>query len=316
MTMSTAIILDAPTDWKYWIAEIKGEAEQLGIWRYMDPDRETVPSLPDEPSLPDFSDIQQGATSYRTLSPENQTIYNYERNDWAIRMQNYKDVRSAYYSVSKMIQSTVSTKHRVQIVEKPTVHEKLRTLSARFASHPFANCLRLYNRWKELITNAPHSQALPQWLDEWSNFMVEAKGSDSSSLRQKEGEEANIFFLSALHSQMPDLTDHWMQKVQEKPDIPLEEIIQSVQVRIQSNKLNPGPGPGSGAAFATLGDMQSQSTKKPSDCPCGEKHYFSQCPYVIEKIRKPDWQPKPEIQQKFKDIRKNSPKLLAAINRA
>ena len=316
--MSTAIILDAPTDWKYWIAEIKGEAEQLGIWRYMDPDRETVPSLPDEPSLPDFSDIQQGATSYRTLSPENQTIYNYERNDWAIRMQNYKDVRSAYYSVSKMIQSTVSTKHRVQIVEKPTVHEKLRTLSARFASHPFANRLRLYNRWKELITNAPHSQALPQWLDEWSNFMVEAKGSDSSSLRQKEGEEANIFFLSALHSQMPDLTDHWMQKVQEKPDIPLEEIIQSVQVRIQSNKLNPGPGPGpgSGAAFATLGDMQSQSTKKPSDCPCGEKHYFSQCPYVIEKIRKPDWQPKPEIQQKFKDIRKNSPKLLAAINRA
>ena len=153
MTMSTAIILDAPTDWKYWIAEIKGEAEQLGIWRYMDPDRETVPSLPDEPSLPDFSDIQQGATSYRTLSPENQTIYNYERNDWAIRMQNYKDVRSAYYSVSKMIQSTVSTKHRVQIVEKPTVHEKLRTLSARFASHPFANRLRLYNRWKELITN-------------------------------------------------------------------------------------------------------------------------------------------------------------------
>lgn len=145
--------------------------------------------------------------------------------------------------------------------------------------------------------------------------MVEAKGSDSPSLRQKEGEEANIFFLSALHSQMPDMTDHWMQKVQEKPDIPLEEIIQSVQVRIQSSKLNPGPGPESRAAFATLGDMQSQPAKKPSDCPCGEKHYFSQCPYVNEKIRKPDWQPQPEIQQKFEDIRKNSPKLLAAINR-
>jgi hypothetical protein len=46
----------------------------------------------------------------------------------------------------------------------------------------------------------------------------------------------------------------------------------------------------------------------PEDCPCGDKHRFDKCPYLIESVRPNGWRPNADIMERFERLKRN-PKL-------
>jgi hypothetical protein len=53
----------------------------------------------------------------------------------------------------------------------------------------------------------------------------------------------------------------------------------------------------------------------PEDCPCGDKHRFDKCPYLIESVRPNGWRPNADIMERFKRLKRN-PKLRYAMESA
>ena len=254
--------------------------------------------------------IIRNAASYRQLSDERQ-LYDHDYQQWEKRATKVEAILDGYYATDQHIQSTVAVQHQSLIVEKGSVHEKLRALSSCFAVNPYYRIHQLFQRWQSLIKTPTNLQ---QWVAEWDSFLVEAKDTGRPGVESKTYDWEPIFgFIDAIRPIEPTFAEQTEHDLQNNGNLTIHEIIGQYRGHFHGGQ---GSGNSIKASFATLGGMQSQPTKKPSDCPCGEKHYFSQCSYVNEKIRRPDWQPQPDIRQRFKDIRKNSPKLLTAINRA
>jgi hypothetical protein len=59
-------------------------------------------------------------------------------------------------------------------------------------------------------------------------------------------------------------------------------------------------------------NKEAKQRKKPN-CHCGDKHYYSECPYINESIRTPNWNPDRRIQKKITDLLEKDTKFKSKV---
>ena len=150
----------------------------------MNPDLDTPLALPSEPREPEYSDYQRNAASYGQSNDEQRQLYDYDYQQWEKKATKVEAILDRYYAMNQHIQSTVAVQHQLLIVEKNSIHDKLKALSSCFATNSYYCICQLFQRWQSLIKTS-HSTNLQQWLAEWDSFLVEAKGTDHPGLELK-----------------------------------------------------------------------------------------------------------------------------------
>jgi hypothetical protein len=82
--------------------------------------------------------------------------------------------------------------------------------------------------------------------------------------------------------------------------------------------LRPKAAASHSAFEATLNSLNKDGQKpKVRNCLCGQQHLFIKCPYLIEAIQKPGWNPKANIKKKVNEaLKKGSNSVKAAVARA
>jgi len=120
-------------------------------------------------------------------------------------------------------------------------------------------------------------------------------------------------FVNACEHVNPEFHQYWINRL-EDPDIAseitLHKIIEAFRTfgrRMSKRELNKDI---SFASFQGKGQDQRNTNKQPKDkdkkkktektCPCGQKHFFKDCPYVNHSIRPKNWKPDHEVEETFK----------------
>jgi hypothetical protein len=98
-TTTTAIILTDADKWDDWFASIRRLALGANIWVHINPDTVEVPLV--EPTIPDYSQVKAGATTFADLSAA-------EQGEWNRLNQRYADQETKYGRKCKAINELVA----------------------------------------------------------------------------------------------------------------------------------------------------------------------------------------------------------------
>ena len=129
MNVQTPYLLTNEQTWRYWFNNTKSTALKQRTWEYMNPDLDTPLALPSEPREPEYSDYQRNAASYGQLNDEQRQLYDHDYQQWEKKATKVEAILDRYYAMDQHIQSTVAVQHQSLIVEKDSVHDKLKALS-------------------------------------------------------------------------------------------------------------------------------------------------------------------------------------------
>src|SRR4030081_3639738 len=108
-TTTKTVILDQPSDWEPWLFVVKTIADGGDTWKYLDPDLDTEPIVPNRPGKPTPQEVNPAKASILELDlAERETfklLLSMYKEDLAIA----KQVLDTIQAVQKHIVTTVST---------------------------------------------------------------------------------------------------------------------------------------------------------------------------------------------------------------
>lgn len=150
------------------------------------------------------------------------------------------------------IRSTVAVHHWPLIRDKDNAYDKLKALSSCFARNPYHRIRQLFQGWQSLI-KTPHSQNLYQWLADWDNFLVEAKGTGRPGLETKTYDWEPIFgFIGTIHPLEPTFVANCEGYLQKNANLSIQEVITHYWGHLQGVQ---GSKDIAKATYATIGDL-------------------------------------------------------------
>ena len=121
-TTTKAVILDQPSHWEPWLFVVKTIADGGDTWKYINPDLDTEPIVPNRPEKPTPQEVNPAKTSLLALDAlEKETfklLLSMYKEDLAIA----KQVLNTIQTVRNHIVTTVSTRNIVYINDKTTVY--------------------------------------------------------------------------------------------------------------------------------------------------------------------------------------------------
>ena len=74
-TTTKTVILDQPSHWEPWLFVVKTIADGGDTWKYIDPDLNTEPIVPNRPEKPNPQDVNPSKTSLLTLNAEEKETF-------------------------------------------------------------------------------------------------------------------------------------------------------------------------------------------------------------------------------------------------
>ena len=161
------------------------------------------------------------------------------------------------------------------------------------------------------LQKSPKSSEIESWLSKWEE--VNSECLEANILAVKDDDDPVEDFVNACEHVNPEFHQYWINRL-EDPDIAsqitLHKIIEAFRTsrrRMSKRELNKDI---SFASFQGRGQDQRNTNKQPKDkdkkkktektCPCGQKHFFKDCPYVNHSIRPKNWKPDHEVEETFK----------------
>ncbi|KAH8890744.1 hypothetical protein GQ53DRAFT_688478, partial [Thozetella sp. PMI_491] len=162
-------------DWQAFIAVVKKQAIDAGIWGYIDPDPEDtplIPSLPITPTLADFArpNQQQLATNanrsvvYTDLTAGQKADYAFVYNQYRNDLREYKDRIKAIQDLHRDLTSSLGSTALVYIQDADTLTDKLQILKAKYALSDYIYKLAISHIYNRLKTIAKTTKTTT-WLD-------------------------------------------------------------------------------------------------------------------------------------------------------
>ena len=327
------IILDQPEDWEGWISHIKGVINDPAIWDLVNPDIPIKPLLyayPNELPRP-----RPDATGqYDPAQMEQYKAHKVFRDE---DLANFKTEDKALREVNKLIYETTSARMIHQVAYSDSdLWSKLVALKKRLKPSSQSRTLLAEKRYHQLA-KGPGNQDVESWLNEWMDMYQEGVRVD---LPEVTGNRATRDFFLAIETvdsaystgrqeaknNIDEQNVDFMRKVCQRT---MEEEIEKFRdrLRIQNTTSAVKDTPTTLASHTTTDtptsstSTQGTPTLKEKDqkgknvkgkgkaetptCICGEKMWYSDCPYLVLNKAPSGWTEDPSICTKVDNALKN-----------
>lgn len=125
-------ILQTNWDWDQFISNVKVSATADRVWKYINPDLEIQPTLPDEEiPEPTFAQVREGATTLVSLSADEKATYRQMYEGWKMKQAKNEAKLTALATIDKAIHYAAVKHYFTTIQNLDTSWAKLRALRSR-----------------------------------------------------------------------------------------------------------------------------------------------------------------------------------------
>jgi hypothetical protein len=319
---TTQVILSAPSDWRPWFQTIRTAAVQADIWKFVNPDtpNSELPTC-DEPEEPTYGTVNPTATGYKDLSDLEREELRDLKATYKRRYKEYREQKSALGLLIKRIQESVDRKQHYLLEDLNTPYELLSSLKKRLSPTQKVRERDLAAAYHKL-KKVPRDSDLDDWLSEWQVVYTQCKSLD---LPEVHDNRASIDFLNAVKAVDIHFAENQLDKIQDLEEEGKEcpDVLQLLDRFETRRRISPPTKVQSQPAFATLQGRSLENKKEvndgttpPRSCLCGGSHFFVDCPYLIESIRKPGWKPDVRKLTNINETIQKRPRLRMAIEAA
>jgi hypothetical protein len=297
------IVLDTPDDWWTWSAYIKGLAKRRGVWKYIDPDDETITiEEPVEPTIP------VPAKPFIHMNSDDRWAWQQECKlyEWSYKI--YERERNAMTAMWTTIQASVGQNHRHILNMDISERQRMIKLRDKLKPDDLTRMTKVMDRFQRLGEKKPN-ESMEEWLSEWERVIYECE--DAGLAGYSTGYVACLKFMEAIGPLLPEWAKMRRAKLQHSTASILEEI-SLFRIRWECAADDEKQ-----SSFATFQGQSNHSTRSNQrKCICGDFHLFIDCPYVISSKRPANWKADPKIEAKFEKVKKTRETVRAAIERA
>lgn len=316
------IVLSSNDDWPIWLNQISVFAKSRGVWEYVHPQSST-PKSAIQPPAPRCTDIRSTARSLRDLNHDELSRWLLLSADHDMAMKRYEKIRASLGEVHMEIIHTVAKEHQWLLVGQETPRDCIRRLAHKLPapSTPF-----FCSPWKEMLLNPPVDD-LDRWIGTWHSLYKQGK---DLGIWDMEVWNPGLDFLGVVEKIAPDFAGQWnSDKSMRICDLPLlledfrhwMELSPNPIIRRNgigdNDKCATSQTPNHSNRSTTETQVSKSGTSGPAkDCLCGKRHFFSDCPYVVEALRPANWKCDPEVFAKFEEKSQSDTKFYQAIQRA
>lgn len=177
----------------------------------------------------------------------------------------------------------------------------------------------IQERYQKLAAK-PANQNMSSWLSEWEKVLSVCTELNMTQYTGYMGTRTFLMALKKIESQYASIQ---LDRLLEDSKLSVFNEIsryrkhwESLSQREQKNIFATFKGQSSDQSNSDSAN-QNRGFERPKrdDCPCGERHLFDKCPYVIESIRPKGWKPNPGIMERFEKIKRN-PRVKHAMDEA
>lgn len=309
-------------------ADLKGERPPLTITVTPPSTQASSSSSVTIPAVAATADTNATNATMLDQSPLTKT----EEEDLKTRRYLYKQDMSTYdrrsaavRSLLTTIQESISRTYLTYTLECDTPREMLQALKKRVAPTDQARLIELSTKYQKLL-KIGRNQSLEVWLQHWEKTFTDGTKLGLPELAQ----HRPLFdFIKAVSDLEPDFSTYWKGEINKRLHNrklhKLPTLFDLIEVfRNQRRESLAEKGKSSHSAFPTTFQGQpvekesknKKDEKKAEDtkdkaskktCVCGEKHRWSECPYLVENKRPQGWKQDEEILKKITEkLEKNS----------
>lgn len=319
-----SVVLKTPDDWDQWIQKVKTKAIGADIWEYINPDTEkgNLPEL-SQPPLPMPKDVNPNKKHIYQLDEDEKDDLKHHRQIHKINLARYLRQETAYKGFLAYIQENISSNYFNCTMGLETPYEMLAALKQRIAPSDEARELELINKYNKLKKLFSKNQDLENWIQEWEDIYQKGKEID---LPEVQGKRPVYDFLNSVSSLDPEFSSFWRLTTQtSSTPHTLYQILD--EFRKNQRVVKARKGNIQYSAYATFKgeslpvqkqeDRSGSTRRRPSlDCLCGQKHYWKDCPYLVENKHPQGWQPDQVIQNSITQKLESNPSLRAKVEKA
>lgn len=296
-TKPTTVILEGPSDWYEWLFVIRNKALDSGIEQLIDPDQAIEPLRLTEPTKPTPQSVKFDALGVTDLDATQLELFKILRDEFKMDFAKYERKRIALTEIRQLIISTISRTNLTYILKSTTPWQMLRALKLRIAPTDRARELEVTRQYRELQT-PPKRQNPEVWLQRWEKIYTDAEELDLPDIQK---DRAIYDFLRTIKSIDSAFANTYEILLDEKncakqPIPTIFDLISKFRNHLRLDEETTKLSTYEHSAFATFNGKEAPWTKP---CVCSEIHRFSECPYLMEHLRTPQWTPNDEIQKKI-----------------
>ncbi|KAF7180240.1 hypothetical protein CNMCM7691_009407 [Aspergillus felis] len=251
------------------------------------------------------------------------TLYDRQERRWKRQLKEYEKLEHGLAVVWQEIEQTVSTKLLDRLTnESDHAIDKYWKLKNGMEPTKEDQKMDITSRYIRLQSKSAN-QNVDTWLSEWEEVLGKCKRLNMTEFL---GEYGTKTFLIALRSVDRMYSEIRLNELMRDKSLDVFMEIHYFRKRwlsySQRERKNAfatfkGKSPDERNSDSTNENQGNERPKRgPEDCPCGEKHRFDKCPYVIESIRPNGWKPNKDIERHFEWIKQNKPTLRQAMESA
>jgi len=325
-----------------WLSQLQAYAG-AEIWPHIDPDKDGEESLLEKPTRPNIRDINENASRYEQLSPEQQKVYENSRKFYEQDLRQYQRQEDLMRGARSYISTTVSTQKKSLLDQNDSTYDWLVKLKEDTKPSEAFMRRKVHEQYLEALKGLKPNK-VSQWLDRWENAITLVK---KYNLPQKN----NGIWLQDLAQAIRPLSESlftiYLRKTKEESGISeyrtvameLREILsisskKTTTTTARGSAFNADFGEEDPATEESKGkgrsrsrkragtisiEEESSSTKKSknSKCPaCGIKgHALPDCWTLFEKKRPDGYKPTEALAKKVRDKLAHDKDLAAEVEK-
>ena len=314
------VTLTRSADWHRWIEGIRTLAESSAVWPYIDPQKEEELV---EPEYPMPGVIREGVTDIEKLTPNEADLLKAQRSQYKRKTDKFDQQVKAIGHLRTHIQNAVAEEYQPYTYDCETARQMLKELKKRLCPTDKVRRVQLIEQYRQL-RKAPKASGIDKWLRAWEKICKEA---DQLNLLEISGERCAVDFLNTVSGVSPDFASYHTNRMEDPGLEPLSIYTLIDKFRTHQDLLKATQKGSSHSAFSSTlqgkktsaEDSESSGTqqnkKRSPSCFCGEKHWYSECPYIIKEVQPKGWKPDPAIQEEYQKKLKEDEKFKQTVER-
>jgi len=309
-----ALVLNSPDDWFDWLDYLKDLATAKHVWNLVDPSLESVPDLI-EPTIPTLQDVVTEAdetfTAANLQETDRATLTTLQRT-YTMQFAQWQAKDSALQHINEVIKATTGMHYQAYIIGVATPYERLKALARRVTPTTAARVDAVRIAYRSALTNIRNTQ-WEVWLHAWEKAF---KNGQRLEIPEVNGTFPTRDFLRAVATVTPSFTsvrevevNRLLTKGEDLPDA------LDISAEWRNYMLVKGNFPAGHIGATLLGQRPPSSVPT---CVCGQRHWYSECPYIFPDLRSGDsnWKPDPQVENHIQHIIATDQRVRDNINKA
>jgi hypothetical protein len=316
------VILKSQSDWYKWLFVLKDKAEQRGVWKYCDPDLDTVPALV-EPERPLLTSYNEDAVRMADLSSSDRISYGAELADYQEEKKDYKELLRGLLEINSEISKTIASTNLYLIQKQDGPWNRLKVLKKHLAPTDASRRFDLIAKYKQL--QSPSRGKKPaEWLRNWVEVTNEC---EDISLPDVATPRAQEDFARACHVYDPEYSASSLREIMRfqrigTPIPSIQDYVAEFESYLKIAKPSTAIGINAMAAAqltaANTGNGNGNGRRPPKPCLCGRTHWWTDCFALnpMAKNRPSNYTIKPEVKRRIEEALAANPALKGRIDAA